>query len=124
MFPDAPELPPAALLLFVLAPRTALSAYAFGATIGLLWSATVPLTAGLVSDLFGHRNVGLLFALVYVGHQIGSFVGAWVGGAVYNATGSYEPVWVAAVLLSILAAALHWPTKLPVLNPRLPMGAG
>jgi predicted MFS family arabinose efflux permease len=113
----------AALLLFVLAPRTALSAYAFGATMGLLWSATVPLTAGLVSDLFGQRNVGFLFALVYVGHQIGSFVGAWIGGAIYSATGSYEPVWVAAVLLSVLAAALHWPIKLPVLNPALPVDA-
>jgi predicted MFS family arabinose efflux permease len=113
----------AALLLFVLAPRTALSAYVFGATMGLLWSATVPLTAGLVSDLFGHRNVAFLFALVYIGHQIGSFVGAWVGGAVYSAAGSYEPVWVAAVLLSILSAALHWPIKLPALNPGLPVAA-
>jgi len=109
--------------LFVLAPRTALSAYVFGATMGLLWSATVPLTAGLVSDLFGHRNVAFLFALVYIGHQIGSFVGAWVGGAVYSAAGSYEPVWVAAVLLSILSAALHWPIKLPALNPGLPVAA-
>lgn len=103
----------AALLAFALLPKTTLTVYAFGAAIGLLWSATVPLSAGLVSDLFGHRNVAFLFALVYIGHQIGSFMGAWAGGIVYNAVGSYAPMWTATVVMSFVAAALHWPIRLP-----------
>jgi predicted MFS family arabinose efflux permease len=103
----------ALLLAFILLPKTPLLVYSFGAAIGLPWSATVPLTAGLVSDFFGLKNVGLLFALVYVGHQFGSFIGAWAGGVVFAATESYNSMWTATALLSLVAAAIHWSIRRP-----------
>lgn len=99
------------IALFVLLPPSALTAILFGAAIGLIWTGTVPLTSGLVGDIFGQRHLGLLFGLVYVGHQLGAFAGAWVGGAVFDRTGSYQPVWIAAIVMGLVAAALHWPIR-------------
>jgi predicted MFS family arabinose efflux permease len=97
----------AAIIAFLAMPLSVPSAILFGAVIGLLWTGTVPLTNGLVADLWGSRNLGFLFGLVYVGHQIGAFVGAWAAGRVFDATGSFDLMWIAAVLAGVAAAACH-----------------
>lgn len=94
---------------FVLLPTTEASVLVFGATMGLLWLSTVPLTSALVAQIFGARYMGTLFAIVFLSHQIGSFLGAWLGGYVYDLTGSYDIVWWIAVALGVVSAALHWP---------------
>jgi predicted MFS family arabinose efflux permease len=78
---------------------------------GLLWLSTVPLTSGLVARLFGAQHLGMLFGLVFFSHQIGAFLGAWLGGRMYDATGNYDAMWYASVALGLLAAALHWPIR-------------
>jgi predicted MFS family arabinose efflux permease len=95
------------IIVFLAMPLSTTSAVVFGAAIGLLWTGTVPLTNGLVADLWGRRNLALLFGLVYVGHQIGAFVGAWAGGLSFDRTGSFALVWAATVLACVLAAACH-----------------
>jgi predicted MFS family arabinose efflux permease len=99
----------AVITLFLLLPITDFSVLAFGAVIGLLWLGTVPLTSGLVVQIFGPRYLGTLFGVVFLSHQIGSFLGAWLGGYVYDSTGSYDSVWLAGIALGIAAALLHWP---------------
>lgn len=98
----------AAIAAFLATPITAASAIAFGATIGLLWTGTVPLTSGLVADLWGQRNLGFLFGVVYVGHQIGAFVGSYAGGVSFEATGNFEMAWAATIVLSLAAALCHF----------------
>ncbi len=102
---------------FVLSPVSEVSVLIFSFTIGLMWLSTVPLTTALVAQLFGIRYLATLFGLVFFGHQLGSFLGAWLGGYVYDATGSYDIVWWVAVVLGVVAAALHWPIREP--QPRL-----
>ena len=111
----------AIIAVFVLSPISELSVIVFSFTIGLVWLSTVPLTTGLVAQLFGIRYLATLFGLVFVGHQLGSFLGAWFGGYVYDATGSYDIVWWVAVALGVVAAALHWPIREP--QPRLRFAA-
>ncbi len=96
---------------FVMAPLTVWSAYAFGIAMGLLWLSTVPLTNGTVATLFGVRNLSMLGGIVFLFHQLGAFLGGWLGGYLYDRTGSYELVWQIAILLSLLAAALNWPVR-------------
>lgn len=98
-----------AIALFVLLPPGPLTLYPFAAVMGLLWLGTVPLTNGVLSGVFGLRYLGTLFGLVFIGHQLGSFLGVWLGGWVFEATGSYTTVWMLAIVLGLLAAALHWP---------------
>ena len=95
--------------LFLAMPPSRTSAMIFAAAIGLIWTGTVPLTSGLVGDIFGARHLGLLFGIVYVGHQLGAFAGSWAGGFAFDRTGSYALVWIGAVLMGLLAAAIHWP---------------
>jgi MFS family permease len=92
---------------FVMAPLTTWSAYAFGIAMGLLWLSTVPLTNGTVATLFGVRNLSMLGGIVYLFHQIGAFLGGWLGGYLYDQTGSYDLVWQISILLSLMAAALR-----------------
>ncbi len=99
------------ITLFVLTPLTAWSAYAFGIAMGLLWLSTVPLTNGTVATLFGVRNLSMLGGIVFLFHQLGAFMGGWLGGYLYDRTGSYELVWQIAILLSLMAAALNWPVR-------------
>jgi predicted MFS family arabinose efflux permease len=92
---------------FLLLPLSTASAILFGAIIGLLWTGTVPLTSGLVADLWGKRNLGFLFAVVYIGHQIGAFAGAWNAGLAYERTGSFDLAWIAAIAGGAVAAIFH-----------------
>jgi MFS family permease len=96
----------AALLL---ATPSAWVIYLFAAAMGLLWLSTVPLTTGIVAQVFGLRYMATLFGIVFLSHQLGSFLGVWLGGWVHDATGSYDPIWWAGVLLGVVAALLHLP---------------
>lgn len=96
---------------FFFVPLTLWSAYAFGIAMGLLWLSTVPLTNGTVATLFGVRNLSMLGGIVFLFHQLGSFCGGWLGGWVYDRTGSYDLVWQISIVLSLMAAALNWPIR-------------
>lgn len=98
-----------AIAAFVLLPVSAVSAYVFGAVIGLLWLSTVPLTNGTVAAVFGLKHMSMLAGIVFFAHQLGSFTGGWLGGLLYDRTGSYDAAWGIAIGLSLLAAALNWP---------------
>jgi predicted MFS family arabinose efflux permease len=97
------------ITLFILAPTSELSILLFAGAIGMLWLGTVPLTSGLVAQIFGLRYMATLFGFVFFSHQLGSFLGAWLGGYVYDTTGSYDLVWWIAVALGVIAALLHLP---------------
>jgi MFS family permease len=99
----------AAMALFVLLPISPPSLYAFAAVMGFIWLGTLPLTNGIVGQVFGVRYIGTLFGFVFFGHQFGSFLGVWLGGVVYVHTHSYDIVWLIAMALGVLAALLHWP---------------
>jgi MFS family permease len=94
---------------FVMLPLSEWSLYGFSIAMGLLWLGTAPLTNGLVSQMFGVKYLTTLFGFVFVGHQVGGFMGAWLGGVVFDVTGSYDLVWLGAIALGLIAAALHWP---------------
>ena len=98
-----------AISLFLLAPLTPLSVYLFAAAFGILWLSTVPLTNGLVAQIFGVRYLAMLSGIVFFGHQVGSFFGAYLGGYLFDRTGSYDIVWMIGIGLSFVAAALNWP---------------
>lgn len=99
----------AAMALFVLLPLSPLTVYLFCAVMGFLWLGTVPLTNGLVSQVFGVQYIGTLFGFVFFGHQLGAFLGVWLGGRVFDATRSYDWLWFGSMALGVAAAALHWP---------------
>ena len=98
-----------AIAAFLLVPVSEVTAYAFAAMMGLLWLSTVPLTAGLVTLFFGPRYMGMLYGIAFLSHQIGSFVGVWLGGYVYDLTGAYDLVWYLGILLGLASAAVHFP---------------
>ena len=81
----------------------------FGAIMGLIWLSTVPLTSALVAQISGPRYMATLFGIVFLSHQVGAFLGAWLGGYVYDLTGSYTIVWWIAAALGLVSAALHLP---------------
>lgn len=93
----------------LLAPPTATTMYVFAGAMGLLWLGTVPLTSSLVAQIFGVRYMSMLFGIVFFSHQVGAFLGVWLGGKLYDATGSYDVVWAIAIGLGVVAALLHWP---------------
>jgi predicted MFS family arabinose efflux permease len=98
-----------AIAVFVASPKSEASVLAFAAVMGLVWLGTVPLTSGLVAKVFGTRHLGTLFGICFLSHQIGSFLGAWAGGYVFDLTGSYSLVWAATAIAGLLAAMLHIP---------------
>jgi predicted MFS family arabinose efflux permease len=100
-----------AVLLFVLAPKTPEVMLIFAAAMGLTFLSTVPLTAGLVARFFGPANMATLFGVVMVTHQVGGFLGAYLGGVVFQATGAYTWVWVADIALAVAAALIHLPIR-------------
>ncbi|MFA6311961.1 MAG: MFS transporter [Sterolibacterium sp.] len=97
--------------LFLLLPLTPLSVYMFAATIGFLWLSTVPLTNAIVAQVFGIRYLGMLSGFVFFSHQIGSFLGVWLGGRLFDSTGSYDIVWLICIALGIVAALLNLPVQ-------------
>ncbi len=94
---------------FLLLPISEATVIVFGALMGFLWIGTVPLTSALVATMFGTGYLSMLFGLVFFGHQVGSFLGAWLAGHFYDLIGSYDPVWWLCVAIGLLSAALHWP---------------
>ncbi|MGI9381575.1 MAG: MFS transporter [Methyloligellaceae bacterium] len=106
---------------FVAAPVTEASVLVFSAVIGLTWLGTVPLTSGLVGHIFGTTYMSMLFGIVFVGHQFGGFLGAWLAGYAYDAFGSYDAMWTLSIALGVLSALLHWPIEERPL-PRLAIG--
>ena len=100
-----------AVAVFLIAPKTAMTFYIFGAVLGLTWLATVPPTAGLVGKLFGARYLATLFGLTLLSHQIGGFFGAWLGGIAIDRTGSYQWMWYADIVLAGLAAMVNLPIR-------------
>ena len=98
-----------AITALLLAPKSELTIYLFAMAMGVLWLSTVPLTTGIVGQIFGVRYMATLFGIVFLSHQIGSFVGVWLGGWLHDMTGSYDPVWWAGVALGLFAALIHLP---------------
>ena len=94
---------------FLALPLSSASLYLFAAVLGFTWLGTVPLTNSLVGQIFGLKYLSTLFSIAFLGHQLGAFAGAWAGGAAFDLSGSYQPVWVAAIALSLVAAALCVP---------------
>ncbi|BBK45388.1 MFS transporter [Allostella vacuolata] len=97
------------ITIFVLTPPSSASVLIFAAAMGLLWLSTVPLTSGLVAVMFGPRYMATLFGIVFLSHQVGAFFGVWLGGRIYDATGSYDLVWWFGVALGLFAALIHLP---------------
>jgi predicted MFS family arabinose efflux permease len=93
----------------VLSPVTTTSALVFGASIGLLWLSTVPPTSGLVALMFGTRWMATLFGFAFFSHQVGGFLGVWLGGFLYERTGSYDVVWWLSVVLGLISAIINLP---------------
>jgi MFS family permease len=100
-----------AITWFVLTPVTPWSAMIFGGAMGLFWLSTVPLTSGLVALMFGTRYMATLFGFAFFSHQVGSFLGVWLGGFLYERTGSYDVVWWLGAALGIVAAVLNLPIR-------------
>lgn len=96
------------ITLFLMAPLSPTTTYLFGIAMGLLWLSTVPLTNGIVASVFGVQHLSMLGGIVFLFHQLGSFMGVWLGGFLYDLQGDYEVVWKLAILLGVMAAALHW----------------
>ena len=99
------------IVIFLLMPITPLSVYLFAAAIGFLWLSTVPLTSGIVAHIFGVRYMSMLIGSVFFSHQMGSFTGVWLGGYLFDKTGSYNTVWMVAIALGIFAALINWPIR-------------
>ncbi|MGI9346608.1 MAG: MFS transporter [Gammaproteobacteria bacterium] len=99
------------MVIFLWLPLTPLSAAIFGAALGFLWLGTVPLTAGLVGVMFGARHLSMLYGFVFFSHQLGSFAGAWLGGLLYDRLGSYDMAWNLAIIMGVVAAAMHIPIR-------------
>jgi predicted MFS family arabinose efflux permease len=109
-----------AVLLFLLAPKSTAVVLVFAAVMGLSFLSTVPPTAGLVARFFGPAHMATLFGLVMVSHQVGGFLGAWLGGKAFEASGNYDWMWVADILLASAAALVHLPIRETRPTPAVP----
>ncbi|WP_439578738.1 MFS transporter [Elioraea sp.] len=101
------------MTVFFLGPKTELTLALFSAAMGVLWLSTVPPTVALVARRFGTQWLATIFGLVFLGHQIGGFTGAWLGGVIWDRTGSYDLMWIIAILAGAFAAAVHIPVRDP-----------
>ena len=99
------------ICFFIFLPASTINSVIFGATFGFLWLSTVPATSGIVAHIFGTKYLGLLYGIVFLSHQIGSFFGAYLGGLFYDLHGSYDYAWYLAIALSIFAGIIHMPIK-------------
>jgi MFS family permease len=97
--------------VFILMPITPLSVIIFSVTMGSLWLATVPLTSGLIAHIYGLRYMGTLYGIIFFSHQLGSFVGVWLGGRMYDAYGTYTTVWWIGVAVGAFSAIVHLPVR-------------
>jgi predicted MFS family arabinose efflux permease len=100
-----------AIALFISAPLTPWSVYVFASTMGVLWLSTVPPTNAVIAQIFGVRYLSMLGGFAFLSHQVGSFLGAWLGGRLYDATGSYDVVWWIAIALSVFATLVNLPVS-------------
>lgn len=100
-----------AITLFLMAPLTPWSVYIFSAAMGLLWLSTVPPTNAIVAQIFGVAHLSMLGGFVFFSHQVGSFMGVWLGGLLYDRTGSYDIVWYISIALGVFAAVVNWPVR-------------
>ena len=100
-----------AISVFLLAPLTPASVYVFASVMGLLWLSTVPATTAAVAQIFGISHLSMLGGFIFLSHQVGSFLGAWLGGILYDRTGSYDLVWVIAIGLGVFAALINLPVN-------------
>ncbi|MDM0113378.1 MFS transporter [Variovorax sp. J22R133] len=100
-----------AIAAFLIAPISPLSVYVFAAVIGFLWLSTVPPTNAIVANIFGVAHLSMLSGFAFFGHQIGSFLGVWLGGFLYDRTGSYDIVWYISIALGVLAALVNLPVR-------------
>jgi predicted MFS family arabinose efflux permease len=113
-----------AIALFLLLPLTPASTFVFASVMGLLWLSTVPVTNALVAQIFGVRYLSMLSGFVFLSHQVGSFLGAWLGGRLFDATGSYDVVWGLAIALGLFAALINLPVREHAIpRPGAPAGA-
>jgi MFS family permease len=101
----------AAISVFLLVPLSPLSVYVFASVMGLLWLSTVPVTNAMVAQIFGVAHLSMLSGFVFFSHQIGSFLGVWLGGYLYDKTGSYDVVWYIAIALGVAAALVNLPIR-------------
>ncbi len=109
--------------VFLLVPLTPVSVYVFAATMGFLWLSTVPPTNALVAQIFGVQYMSMLGGFVFFSHQVGSFLGAWLGGRLYDMTGNYDMVWGLAIALGVFAALANLPVREETIQRGLPAGA-
>ena len=96
---------------FILTPMTPGTVILFSLSMGVLWLATVPLTSGLVAQIYGIRYMGTLYGIVFFSHQLGSFMGAWLGGKLYDLYGTYDMVWWIGVGIGAFSALVHLPIR-------------
>ncbi len=96
-----------AIAAFMIYPLSLISVYMFAIVTGFLWLATVPATSGIVAQMFGLKYMGTLFGIVFLNHQLGSFVGVWLGGYLYDRTGSYDMIWWSAAVIALVTAIIH-----------------
>ena len=99
------------IIFFIFLPASVVTAFIFGASFGFLWLSTVPATSGIVAHLFGTKYLGLLYGIVFLSHQVGSFFGAYLGGLFHDLYGSYDYAWYLAIALSVFAGLIHLPIK-------------
>ena len=98
-------------LLFIIIPINELTVLLFASLLGILWLSTVPLTSGIISVMFGPYYMSMLFGIVFFSHQVGSFLGSWLGGKLFDTYGSYDIMWYACIILGFLSAVVHLPIK-------------
>lgn len=103
----------AVITIYFLVPVSVASTLIFACCMGFLWLGTAPVTTGLVAQLFGLKSLSTLFGVVFFGHQIGSFLGVWLGGVLFEMTGTYDAVWLLSIAIGLISAALHLPVREP-----------
>ena len=98
-------------LVFIFLPKTELTVLLFACVLGILWLSTVPLTSGIITVVFGPYYMSMLYGIAFFSHQIGSFLGSWLGGRLFDTYGSYDMMWWISVVLGLIAALMHMPIK-------------
>ena len=111
------------ITVFLLVPLSPASVYVFSAVMGMLWLSTVPPTNATIAQIFGVQHLSMLGGFVFFSHQLGSFMGVWLGGYLYDRTGSYDTVWVLAVALGVVAGLLNLPVKEHPIERTTPLAA-